>query len=492
MLDDWNERIAASRDRFADELVSRSFRLDDASPHRYLLGAVAVPPNQGKIRIKIGLPDEWPYRPTKVWPVDGNRPLSWHQESDGALCLFPESSPDLPWTNVEWLLKKTSEWFAKSAADWPDDEPDLDLERYFESAAAQKLLVYGDVDTLIGGLFRIANDRGRSFVEARRSGHKSPKGTKFGWALDLGELSSPVRTWEEVLDKAGDGAYRADRLVKHVPSAVILLKYRRGPHAGVVALRASHVDGKVHLASIESASDSPDTRLMRAGYDAGDLGRFTVVIVGMGAIGSILADQLSRSGIGKLRLVDAQRMRPGNSIRHLAGQGAVGKRKTVAVADHIRAAGHFPLRDIELVDSLIRSPEEAAQTFQSADLVVDATGNPTTTSLLTGAAEGLQQRLLVLYLQRDGDIGRVERYPRLNDEYPPPPVSRGPQRRRALRESGCGDPVSPAPPSAALIVAALGSLAASDLLLERPVPASMTHVLRPQPDPPYQLRTILQ
>ena len=492
MLDEWAERIAALRDRFADELISRGFRLDGASPDHYFLGAVALSPSQGQTTIRIGLPDGWPYRQTKIWPVDWNRPLSWHQEADGALCLFPESSPGLPWTNTDRLLEKATQWFAQSAADWPDDEPDLDLERYFDSVASHELLVYGDVDALIGRLFRVAKGRGGRYVEPRRSGKKSPKGARFGSALDLGELASPVRTWEEVLVKAGDSGLHAESLVKRVGSAVILLKYQRGPHAGVLALRADHVDGEVHLASIESSSNSEETRRLRAGYDADDLARFMAVIVGMGAIGSTLADQLSRSGIGKLRLVDNQTLRPGNSIRHLVGQEAVGKHKSSAVADHIRAAGHSPLRGIETVDCSVRSPEQAAQVFQSADLVVDATGSPTTTSLLASAAECLQQRLLALYLQRDGDVGRVERFPRSSAENPLPPVTREPQGHRVLRESGCGDPVSPASPSAALIVAGLGSLAAADVLLDRPVPPSMTHVLRPQIDKPYRVRTVLQ
>ena len=393
---------------------------------------------------------------------------------------------------VDGLLEKATEWFAQSAASWPDDEPDLDLERYFETEASHKLLVYSDVDALIGTLFRVAKGPGGRYVEPRQSTKKSPKGTRYGSALDLGELSSPVRTWAEVLVKAGDSGHYADTLVKRLRYAVILLKYQRGLHTGVMALIARHVDGEVHLSSIESSSDSDETIRLRAGYDADDLVRFTVVIVGMGAIGSALADQLSRSGVGNLRLIDAQRLRPGNTIRHLVGQEAVGRHKAAAVAAHIQTGGHAPLRGIETINCSIRSLEQAAQVFESADLVVDATGHPTTTSLLASAAEALRQRLLVVYLQRDGDIGRVERFPRMSDENPSPPVLRGPQRGRVLRESGCGDPVSPASPSAALIVAGLGSLAAADLLLDRPVPPSMTHVLRPQLDEPYQVRTVLQ
>ena len=494
LLEEWTERIAAARDQFIDELLSRGFRLHGSSDQRSFVGGVpkSLDQDSEQIDITIELPDGWPYRPAKVWPIDRNLPLTWHQEADGALCLFPDNSPGLPWTDVDLLLAKTTEWFARSAAGWQDDEPDLDLERYFHSAASSDLLIYEDVDALIGGLLRIAKSRLGQFLEPRRSGKKSPRGARYGWALDLGELSTPVRTWEEVLAKADNGAREADRLVKQVESAIVLLKYRRGPYTGVVALRAQHEDGRVQLASIESASDSEDVRRLRAGYDAPDLGRFTVVLIGAGAIGSVLADQLCRSGVGALRIIDHEKVRPGNLIRHLVGREALGKHKAQAVADYIKADGQTPQRGLEWIDCLIRSPDQAARAFGTADLVVDATGNPTTTSLLATAADDLRQRLLVVYLQRDGDVGRVEIYPIQNEENLQPPVPSGQQDRSVLRESGCGDPVSPTSPSAALIMAGIGSMAAADVLLERPMPSSMTYVLRPQPDDPYQSRKVLQ
>ena len=404
--------------------------------------------------------------------------------------------PGLPWANVDLLLEKTTEWFVRATTGWPDDEPDLDLERYFESEASSELLVYGDVDAADRQALQDCLKGGAvdSWSHARLWQTVHRKAQRYGWALDLGDLSSPVRNLE---GSAREGRRRCGRTSdtpcrKQVGSAVILLKYQRGTYTGAAALRASRDDGEVRLKSIESASDSEHTRRLRAGYDARSLARFDVTVVGMGAIGSVLADQLSRSGVGKLRLIDNERLRPGNSIRHLVGQEAVGERKARAVADRILAAAYVPQRGVEPAVESIRSPAQAAQAFEAADLVVDATGNPTTTSLLASAADGLRQRLLAVYLQRDGDIGRVERYPRLSNESPQPPASRGPREHRALRESGCGDPVSPAPPSAALALAGLASLAAADLLLERPVPPSTTYVLRPQTDDPYQVRSILQ
>ena len=316
------------------------------------------------------------------------------------------------------------------------------------------------------------------------------KGTRYGWALDLGELAMPLRTWEEVLSHVGEGAAQADRLVKQVKSAIVLLRYQRGSHEGVVALRAQWKDGKVRLESIESASKSSRTLRLRAGYDASDLSRFTVAIVGIGAIGSLLADQLCRCGIGKLLLVDSERLRPGNTIRHLVDLDSVGQYKTAAVARHLQVVGLSPSTGLVSRKLALSTPDQATHLFEAADLVVDATGSPTTSALLIGGADIHQKPLLVTYLQRDGDVVRLERYPLGEGEDQEPPVPPGTVLRDVVRESGCGDPISPAPPSSASVAAGLASLAAADLLLGRDVPPALTHVLRPQPDQPYRQRSV--
>ena len=485
MRSEWSGSIAAERSQFVDELVSRGFALDEITPVDRLSGTLAYGSDGERVDVEIALPDGWPYRPTKIWPSDRTQPLSWHQEPDGALCLFPESAEGLPWADVDEFLTQASKWFTEAAGGWRNDEPDLDLARYFDVEVETQLLVYEGIESLLGRQIRVGQSGGaHGIFEVRISSKAQPKGNTFGWVLDLGELEAPVRTWEDVVRHAGQAASNAKRLIRTTESAFILLRYRRGAHEGVVALRAKEVDGEVHLARIESADKSPSTLRLRAGYDAPHLGCSTVTIIGMGAIGSVLADQLSRSGVRKLRLVDGQRIRPGNSIRHLVGRDRVGEHKAAAVAAHIKAAGHEPPGGVEVLHRSVRVPDQAEQAFESADLVIDSTGDAATTSLLIDAAETLEQDLLVVYLQRDGDIARVERYPQQDDEMPVAPAPALPSKSGALRESGCGDPVSPAPPSAAVVAAGLASLAAADLLVGRPVPAALTHVLRPQPDEP--------
>ena len=489
LRDEWDQQLDAERDCFVDQLISRGFRLVETSPQTRLVGELTHLPNGKATTVEILLPDGWPYRPTKVRPTEWARPLTWHQEADGSLCLFPRSVAGLPWKKPDCLLTRAARWFEEAAAGWPNDEPDLDLERYFKAGSSNDFLVYEDLQSLLGRPIKISRTS-QGILKLRASRRSVPGGTRYGWALDLGELSAPVRTWEEILSHLEDEAAGADRLIRKAKSAVILLRYKRGTHEGVVALRAQLVDSRVHLESIESADRSSKTLRLRAGYDADDLARFTVVVVGVGAIGSVVADLLSRSGIGKLLLLDGERMRPGNCIRHLISVGCVGQRKAEAVAKHIQTTDYSPSAGVYALNVNLRTPEQVAEIFDKADLVVDAAGDSTTTELLIGAAESLQKGLLVTYLQRDGDIARLERYPMLESEDQEPPVPPQTDQRELLRESGCGDPVSPASPSSVWVSAGLASLAAADLLLGRGMPPALTHVLRPQPEQTYRHRSV--
>jgi molybdopterin/thiamine biosynthesis adenylyltransferase len=95
-----------------------------------------------------------------------------------------------------------------------------------------------------------------------------------------------------------------------------------------------------------------ETALVRAGY-AGrtDLtGRMPeleglagqhVLLVGLGALGSVAAEHLARAGVGRLTLVDRDRVEPGNLVRHAAQLRHVGWSKAKAVSDVAFGAGLY-------------------------------------------------------------------------------------------------------------------------------------------------------
>ena len=190
MRNEWAERLEAERNGFVDDLVSRGFRLVGAGPEPRLVGELTYPPNADAVAVEISLPEGWPYRSTKVRPTAWSEPLSWHQEANGALCLFPTSTAGLPWADPEQLLERVARWFRQAAAGWPDDEPDLDLERYFESAVDEEFLVYDGVQSLLGKQIKVGHGR-HGIRELRASGKSAARRVNRGWALDLGELAAP-------------------------------------------------------------------------------------------------------------------------------------------------------------------------------------------------------------------------------------------------------------------------------------------------------------
>ena len=238
------------------------------------------------------------------------------------------------------------------------------------------------------------------------------------------------------------------------------------------------------LEAMATARVDDATLRLRSGSAAPVLRDAAVAIVGAGAIGSFLADLLVRAGVGALTLIDGDRVRPGNSVRHLAGQRYWGWNKAEAVADIVRHAhGVAPSAQT----TSLTAPADAELLLEAHDLVIDATANTWTGELISRAAEHGCRPALSVYLQRDGGVARVDRWPLVAWERPQAPVPVLPGRYQPeRREGGCGDPVSLTPAWAAITAATRASHLASQILLGERVPVTVVDVLEPQPDPPYE------
>src|SRR5690606_23507699 len=66
----------------------------------------------------------------------------------------------------------------------------------------------------------------------------------------------------------------------------------------------------------------------------------TVVVMGVGALGSVIAEQLVRAGVGRLRLIDRDVVEPSNLQRQTLypeADAAAGLPKAIAAAARLRA-----------------------------------------------------------------------------------------------------------------------------------------------------------
>jgi tRNA A37 threonylcarbamoyladenosine dehydratase len=109
-------------------------------------------------------------------------------------------------------------------------------------------------------------------------------------------------------------------------------------------------------------------------YGVGSVERFSqssVVVIGMGGVGSWVVEALARSGVGRLTLIDADDICLSNTNRQLpALDGQYGRNKVVAMAERCRAIN--PEIQVEVVESFLTASNLEELLGGGPDLVIDA------------------------------------------------------------------------------------------------------------------------
>ena len=101
------------------------------------------------------------------------------------------------------------------------------------------------------------------------------------------------------------------------------------------------------------------------------LWRAHVVVLGLGGVGTFAAEALARSGVGRLTLVDGERVEASNANRQLhALRGAEGTNKAEAMAERLRLVN--PLIRVDAIPEFFGEGNEERLFTQSVSAVVDA------------------------------------------------------------------------------------------------------------------------
>ena len=459
-------RLSATRADFVDALEQRGFRQGDG----VLSGRVDTAAGTRRVTVELG--ERWPFAPPSVVPdppgPDDQR--SWHRELDGGLCLYTEDDRNgLPWLDPNAFLAQVTAWFDRDAAGWPGDAPDLDLDRYFTRAPRTVTVLYDVLDPLVGNFIRLRPGRNQTLVVIGRgsSPAKPSRRQVFGYCADLGTPERPPRDWAQLADLLPEDAAPLEKAIAQRKVSLLLLRYRREGHEGVLALDAAPLDkGGIRLLSQPSASTSDAVTRLRAGPAREALRAKSAAVVGCGAIGSFVADLLVRAGVGRLTLLDDDVLRPGNLVRHLAGPDEVGLTKAHAVRRAL--GGASCTTELTAQDGSLATAADAAELLTGHDLVVDATADGAASALLRYAAEAQGTHVLSVCVQNDGTTMRVDVAPPMNGAEPLPTSPRRPTLAPAF-EGGCGSPVSPTPPPAVVEAAAMAARHASALLAGQPL-----------------------
>lgn len=132
-----------------------------------------------------------------------------------------------------------------------------------------------------------------------------------------------------------------------------------------------------------------------------------IALVGLGAIGSMLAETLAHSGVSKIGLWDPDIVEPGNVCRSSYTIRNIGESKVYAIASIIKSINPFietvnvhgywithNVNDTEFVGTSFydnvnyKNQDEAIQEIQGYDLIIDCTGSNEMLHFLSYAASG--------------------------------------------------------------------------------------------------------
>lgn len=138
---------------------------------------------------------------------------------------------------------------------------------------------------------------------------------------------------------------------------------------------ATQVDGGIRLVNGESTiledAAIPFARLPEKMVE--DLHGKSVMVVGVGSGGSEIALNLACSGVGKLELVDPDRLRPENYIRFPAGKQDLGRYKVDVVRSMVQERELPTVVDVHYLDVVGDADEFRGILSSDTDLVICAT-----------------------------------------------------------------------------------------------------------------------
>jgi len=119
----------------------------------------------------------------------------------------------------------------------------------------------------------------------------------------------------------------------------------------------------------------------------------TVAVIGCGAVGSRVVEQLALSGVGKIVIVDDDKFSEDNIYRHVLGGAAIGDNKSDAMAKHLR----WRLPYIEAVSKPVKREDWFKEEGCHVQIIVDATADFTGMREMNQAIIELSNPVPVVY-----------------------------------------------------------------------------------------------
>ncbi|CAG0943848.1 Sulfur carrier protein ThiS adenylyltransferase [Anaerolineae bacterium] len=437
-------------------LAANEFKRLDSPQGNAWQGSLEVADGDGKNRavtIRVNLPELFPFVKPSVFAIDPTINYSRHKlPGEGSLCLWSDKKDGWdPGCTIDQVLDRVRLWYrCHFSGEWNDSYEPLDLHLYF--SGEHPLVVLPDrwvppVDRLSGtfSVWQKENEKhifvdnigGDQFVRTSEDvvgkkllfvqGEADYRGiwlrlreepvplSNLGPMIE--ELSrttdQPVNQVLRILEGTLGGKIRPNR--QH--TLFLGLVYPgRDKNAHWLFLGADLPQGQNRWARLDnlkmcrlmsySVTDGGSTALIRrTQHTAVGLKDKRVAVFGLGAIGGSIALLLAKAGVGHLNLIDDDRLRPGNVIRHTASLYSVGLEKSAAVKFQILE--HAPYCDVKVLGQP-HSWDALCGTVNGCDLVVSATANPPFELLINEAC--LRRDIPVMYVAgyRRASVGKIQ------------------------------------------------------------------------------------
>jgi molybdopterin/thiamine biosynthesis adenylyltransferase len=139
-----------------------------------------------------------------------------------------------------------------------------------------------------------------------------------------------------------------------------------------------------------------------------ELSVLTATIVGVGSIGSAIADALARNGVGHLNLVDHDRLEQRNLSRHRLTDRDLGRYKVDAMKDHLQAQDGAPAVEAHRVD-IITDTDILRPMVANSDIVVCAADGVAARRVCNHVARRARRPLVLAAVLEDGAFGEIIR-----------------------------------------------------------------------------------
>lgn len=466
-------------------------------------------------RMTIAVRPSWPYLPPLIH-VPGI--ATWHADQE-RLCLWQADDASQRWATLQGLYDRIEEWASLADRGFAEVENARNPEIYWRPETP-RVIGLVEIDRILNGHPGDGQHGDFHFTDAvSADGRPSPvvvydlNPGAFTAMNDLPtgiddhrlvrgrwfyreSVPHPPRDLDEFKRFLTDKQRRRlDGDLRNHPVVMFGVFWRNqaGLVATVLLAHPERESGGREFKVVALRPKGIDELLLRAGPDSELLADKRVAIVGVGAIGSHVAEQLARAGVRTLRLFDADLLWPANLIRHAAGPGTpAGTTKTKALKDQLEQYPWVAVSDSG--DGHLWTPDDLRTVLESADLTIDATGHGGLAELAARVARDVDRPYLTVALFRGGAVLRVRRQAADGDTpifvrghldaYPDiPPLTE--EVEYVGTETGCLAHVHNAPPVSVAHAANVAANVAIDHLTGRDdQPDEVIEVIRPG-DPPF-------